>query len=69
METQYLLWSPRMQGWWTNAGNVSSDIKQAKQMGRNAAIAFSMKHMNNGLSQFGFLPVALDDLLAMGVTL
>lgn len=67
MEQSYIVWSTRMQGWWSVAGNTSSDIKQAKSFGRTAALAFCQKHMNNGLSEFGLLPICLDDLRGMGV--
>lgn len=66
MEESYLIWSTKNSGWWTDAGNTSSDRKLAKTLGRNAAIAFCARHMADGLSEFGLLPIREDDLAGMG---
>jgi hypothetical protein len=59
----YLLWSGKMQGWLSTAGNYVSDMEQALRTDRETALGYCRKHK----SQAGYqlLPVALADLEAV----
>lgn len=63
MEQDYVVWSTRGQGWWTHAGNTSTDFTQAKHFGRAAAMAFCAKHRS--ATGYGLLPIAMSDLEAL----
>lgn len=59
----YVLWSGKMQGWFTTSGNYSNDLDQAQRFERTAALVFARKHKTQGAH--GMLPVALADLEAI----
>lgn len=59
----YLLWSTKLSGWFTASGTYSSDRADAKFFDHTAMLQACRRQMNNGMSEFGFLPVSLDTLL------
>lgn len=59
----YLLWSPKMQGWMTPAGNYSTDQAEALILLRTDAILYCRKHKAS--DRYGLLPISLADLEAM----
>lgn len=59
----YILWSPRLQGWFTRSHTYSSDQAEAKQLTRDEALALARKHKNQG--GYNLLPVRLEDLEAI----
>lgn len=61
----YILWNSRLGGWFTYAGNYSSDRKLAKVFERADALSIATKHKNNGFSEYGLLPIAIADLEAL----
>lgn len=60
MDSIYLLYSPRGLGWFTRASTYSSDIAQAKQFDRDAALAMVQKHKVQG--SHNMIPVRLEDI-------
>lgn len=60
MNDIYLLYSPRGQGWFTQASTYSSDIKEAKQMPRDIALAMVRKHKTQ--AGHNMIPVRLADM-------
>ena len=62
MPETYVLWSPRLQGWFTNGGTFASDLAHAKRFPRDAAFATARARVADGFNEFGLLPVILSDL-------
>lgn len=58
----YLLWSTKLSGWFTKSGTYSSDREQAREFSHAEMLRFCRAQLNNGLSEFGMLPVSIDVL-------
>lgn len=58
----YLLWSTKLHGWFTASGTYSSERKDAKFFDHTAMLQICRRQMNNGLDEFGMLPISLDIL-------
>ena len=56
----YILYSPRGLGWFTKSFTYSTDLKEAKQMPREDALAMVKKHQDQG--SHNMIPVRLEDL-------
>jgi hypothetical protein len=60
----YVLYSPRGQGWFTRASTYSSDITEAKKFSRDDAIRFCKKHRT--AAGHNMIPVRQEDIDALG---
>lgn len=58
----YYLWSTRLSGWFTAGGTYTSDPKQAKIYTHAEAIKQARIHYRNGMSEYGLLPISIEDL-------
>ncbi len=56
----YLLYSPRSQGWFTNTATYSSSIDEARKFTRDEALHFVKKQRDQ--AGYNLLPVRLEDL-------
>jgi len=57
----YLLWSGKLQGWFTSTGTYSTDQEEARQFTRDEALAMATRHKVQG--GYTLLPVRLEDLV------
>ena len=60
MSEIYLLYSPRMQGWFTKMSTYSSDLKDARPFDRDEAIAMCKKQKSQG--GYNMIPVRQEDM-------
>lgn len=60
----YLLYSPRGQGWFTKTSTYSTDLKEAKVFTRDEAIAMRRKHRTD--AGHNMIPVRQADMLDEG---
>lgn len=58
----YILWSGRLQGWYTRGGVYSSTRSEAAVLDHAEAVALCKRHYKNGFSEFGLIPVSVDIL-------
>ena len=56
----YILYSPRGQGWFTRSSTYSSDVKEAKVFDRATALATCRKHKDRGAHNM--IPVRMEDI-------
>lgn len=61
--SQYLLWSGKMQGWFTTSGTYGSDLDNAARLPRDEALAIAKRHKTQ--AGHGMMPVRLEDLEAV----
>lgn len=59
----YYVYSIKMQGWWGVGSNYTSDLKQAKQLTRDDALAMCKLHKST--DGFSLIPVAILDVEAI----
>lgn len=59
----YILYSPKLGGWFSKSSNYTSDYREAKQFPREEALFFCLPHKSS--DGFGMIPVSLDDLEAI----
>jgi hypothetical protein len=59
----YLLYSPRMQGWFTKSSTYSSDVNDAKTYDREEALATCRRQKTQG--GYNMLPVRQVDMSAI----
>lgn len=57
----YYLYSIRSNGWFTNTATYSTDIKQAREFTREAALTLVAKHRDQGAHRM--LPVRKEDVV------
>lgn len=62
MEPTYILWSTRASGWLSSSGHYVSTISDARKFGREEAFDYCRIHYKNGYSEFGLIPISLNDL-------
>lgn len=62
MESKYLLWSGRLNGWLSNAGTYVSGANDAREFSHAEAIEYCKRHYNTGAVLYGLLPVAVSDV-------
>lgn len=60
---QYILWSTRANGWMTRGATYVSDRTKAKIFEEDEAFDQCRLHRNNGYSELGLLPVAINDIV------
>jgi hypothetical protein len=59
----YLLWSVKAGGWIANSVTATTTIREdARQFSQAEAMRAATKQYRNGLSEFGLLPVRVEDL-------
>lgn len=63
MDEIYLLYSPRMQGWFTKHSTYSSDMNEAKVWDREDAIAMCKRQKTQG--GYNMIPVRQRDMAAI----
>lgn len=61
MKDEYVLWSTRAGGWLTAGAQYSSELSEAERFTHAKALDRCKIH-RGGLSQFGLVPVAIEDL-------
>jgi len=59
MEEQYYLANLKLSGWLSKSHQVTTDIKEARVLGRNEALALARRHKQAGAI---LLPVRLEDM-------
>lgn len=66
MEQSYLIWSTKGGGWLANGITATTTVlADAKMFGRSEALRMARRQYRNGLSEYGLLPIAQDDLAAI----
>lgn len=63
MEPAYYLFSTRASGWLTPAGTYTSDITEARTLGKSEALTLARKHKSD--AGYQLLPVCADDMEAL----
>lgn len=58
-EDLYIMWSGRMQGWFSTTAQYTSDREQAKKFTHDEAIRQARRLYKDGMSEFGMIPVSL----------
>ena len=58
----YYLWSVKMNGWMTSSGVGTSNISDATKYTHAEALLMCKRHYKNGLTEFGLIPVSVDDI-------
>lgn len=58
----YILYSTRGRGWLTKSSTYTSDRTQAKQFTKEEMLDICVVHYQNGMTEFGLLPISMSDL-------
>jgi len=63
MESEkFYLWSTRAQGWLSPGGHFTNQMSDARVFDEAEAFDYCKVHYKNGFSEYGLLPIRLNDL-------